>query len=93
MATVTNHDAIHLTDTPRKVLHRDDRRVGLTLQNQESAANIFVRTGGDGAQRSYLKLSPSGNFHQDILSPNQELWAYSDVGGAVLTVINKYVGA
>lgn len=90
--TIANHIAVTLTASPVMIQSRDLQRIGIIVQNQEATANIFLRSGGDGAARSYLKFKPDGAFHENILPSNQELWAYSDVAGAVLTLINKYQG-
>lgn len=84
------HDAVILTTTPRKIRQQNPLLIGQILQNQEAAANIYIRSGGDGTPRSYLEMAPKGGMMQDILPPQGELWAYSDTGGAVLTIVDKY---
>lgn len=84
------HDAVVLTTSPQCIRRENPLVIGNILQNQDGAANIFVRSGGDGTARSYLKLMPLGDVMQDILPPQEELWAYSDVSGAILTIVEKY---
>ncbi len=90
MTTRATHDAVMLTTSPQKIRQANPLLIGNILQNQEATANIFVRSGGDGTARSYLKLAPMGDLMQDILPPQEELWAYSDTAGAVLTIMEKY---
>lgn len=90
MMNRTIPDAILLSTTPKKIKQANINLIGQTMQNQESTANIFVRCGGDGAPRSYLKLQPMGDMQNDILPPQDEVWAYSDVEGAILTYWEKY---
>lgn len=83
-------DAVRLSDTPQRIRPENQMVVGSILQNQEDTAVIYVRSGGDGAARSYLALKPDGALVQDILPPQDELWAYSDTDGAILTLWEKY---
>lgn len=85
------HRAVVLGLAPKLIMARNEKRIGLILQDQEAAAVILVRSGGDGAARSYLKFKPDGSFHENILPSTEELWAYSDVDGAILTVVEKYM--
>lgn len=90
---VANHHAVSLTTAPKMIQARDIQRIGLIVQNRDATAEIYLRSGGDGAPLSYLRFQPGGDMMQDILPPTQELWAYANVDGTVLTVVNKYVGA
>lgn len=90
MITRAIHEAVVLTTTPQKIYKEDAKRCGLILQNQESIANIYIRSGGNGVERSFICLPPSGSLMEDILPPQDELWAYSNVDGAILTAVNKY---
>ncbi len=87
------HDIAVLTASPKMIRSEDLNRIGLIVQNQETTANIFLRSGGDGHARSYLKFKPDGNMDENILPPTQELWAYTDsaTGEAILTMVTKYV--
>lgn len=90
MAINQRHSAVLLTATPQKIREANSNRSGLIVQNQEAAAIVFLRSGGDGPARSYLKFKPDGDMMQDILAPTQELWAYSDTAGAVLTLVEQF---
>ena len=90
MSIHQNHRAISLTATPTKIIEANANRTGLIVQNNESSAIIYMRSGGDGPSRSYLKFNPSGDMMQDILAPSGELWAYSDISGAVLTLVEQF---
>lgn len=86
----TIHEAVVLTTVPKRIYKEDAQRCGLILQNQEPVANIYIRSGGNGVERSFICLPPSGSLMEDILPPHDELWIYSNVDGAILTVVNKY---
>ncbi len=90
MNTRAVHDSVVLGISPKKIRQGNPLLIGLILQNQEGSANIYVRSGGDGAPRSYLLLAPLGDLLQDILPPQSELWADSDTDGAILTIMEKY---
>ena len=79
--------AIVLSDIPTKVLERDPYRKILRIQNQEATATSYIRYGGDGVQRSYLRYDPSMNELLDQYAPTEEIWAYSNIPGAILTVM------
>jgi hypothetical protein len=80
--------AIVLSTLPQKILDRDFQRAAMTFQNQEAAATIYRRFGGDGTARSYMAYPPNGFATEikDQFCPPDELWAYSDVAGAILTL-------
>lgn len=82
----TGQIAIVLTASPVKVLEQNPHRLTIELQNQEALASIFTRWGGDGTPRSYMRYDPSMSRILD-LAPTEELWAYSDTAGAILTVM------
>jgi hypothetical protein len=82
----TGQFAIVLSTVPQKVLERDMTRVVIELQNQEVSATIYTRWGGNGIARSYLRSDPSMSRLLDQRAPTEELWAYSDIDGAILTV-------
>ena len=90
MATRMVCGAVRLSTAPQLIKDENLQMIGSIIQNQEAVANIFVRSGGDGSARSYLRLSPGGDMMQDILPPQDEVWAYSDVAGAMLTYWEKY---
>lgn len=92
MSINQNHSPVFLTTTPTKIREGNNNRIGLIVQNQESAAIIYLRSGGDGPARSYLKFNPLGDMMQDVLAPSAELWAYSDTDGAVLTLAEQFRG-
>lgn len=93
MPIIQNHDAVYLTTTPKKIREANGNRIGLIVQNQESSAQIFLRSGGDGPVKSYLRFQPDGDMMQDVLAPSMELWAYSDTSGAALTVVEQFQAA
>lgn len=82
----TNQQAISLSTDPQKIMAADPSRVVQTLQNQEAAAYIYYRYGGDGTARSYIRMVPGTTEVQDQHAPLEELWAYSNVDGALLTI-------
>lgn len=88
-----NHRAFSLSTTPFKIIEANTNRTGLIVQNNEASAIIYMRSGGDGPLRSYLKFNPSGDMMQDVLAPSGELWAYSDTSGAVLTLVEQFRAA
>lgn len=90
MAINQRHSAVLLTTAPQKIREENGNRIGLIVQNQEDAAVILLRSGGSGPARSYLKFKPDGDMTQDYLAPTQELWAYSDTAGAVLTLVEQF---
>lgn len=92
MSINQNHSPVFLTTTPTKIREANDNRSGLIVQNQEDTATIYLRSGGDGNARSYLKFAPLGDMMQDVLAPTAELWAYSDTNGAVLTLVEQFRG-
>ncbi len=70
----------------QQVLQKDKTRVTLKLQNQNAAAVIYRRFSGDGTPLSYLQMAPNTTEIMDFNCPPNDLWAYSDTNGAVLTV-------
>jgi hypothetical protein len=69
-----------------QVMQRDNTRITLKLQNQNAAAVIYRRFSGDGTPLSYLAMAPQTTEIMDFNCPPNDLWAYSDTAGAVLTV-------
>lgn len=84
------HDAVVLTTSPQRIRRENSYVIGSTMQNRDRTASIYLRSGGDGAALSYIELLPLGDSKEDILPPQEELWAYSDVDGTVLTIAEKY---
>lgn len=88
----TSHDAFVLSTTPKKIQEKDSHRVVHNLQNQEAVANIRIRYGGDGTYRSYFEMVAGTTRIQDVSAPPEELWAFSNVDGAILTVETRTLG-
>lgn len=82
----TSQEAFVLTLLPQKILEKNDNRIVQNLQNQEGAAIIYYRYGGDGVARSYWTMVPGTTEVQDRAAPLEELWAYSDTDGAIFTI-------
>jgi hypothetical protein len=82
----TEPDAIVLGTAPAQIKAKDLTRVVMTLQNQDPAAIIYRRFGGDGTPRSYLQMVPGATEVKDQHCPQEELWAYSNVAGTILTI-------
>ena len=89
---LADHQAVELTAAAKKYCTNNPHRTGLKIQNQEATATIFYRSGGNGAARSFLGIPPGGMLTLDIHAPNQELWMYSDVSGAIATVVEEFEG-
>ena len=85
----TIHFAVPLTTKPQQILPEELSLVARTLQNQDALAIIYVRWGGDGIQQSYLRLDPGWNDTQDVMPSTEEMWAYSNVDGTLLTVVSR----
>ena len=87
------HKAYRLGLKPVKIEPDDRQRIGWILQNHSNTATgatIYLSSGGAYTQNACLRIMDGENANEDILAPSQDLWAFSDVDGAVLTVILKY---
>lgn len=90
MKKLSNHDAVTLTAIPQRIRFADPLRVGMKLQNNDAAANMYYRSGGTGHEKSFLRLSPGQGIIEDLHAPQQDLWAYSSVSGTILTLVEDY---
>lgn len=91
-ATQNIHKAYILGTTPVKIEPQDYNRKGWILQNQANAggSQIYISAGGSYPQDACLRLLDGENANEDILAPNQDLYAFAANAGDILTVILKY---
>lgn len=85
--------AYPVTTTPTRLEPYDARRVGLIIQNQAAngAAKIYVATCPETNAFRCIELAASSNLYEDIITPTDEIWAWTDaVGGATVSVTLRY---
>jgi hypothetical protein len=81
-----------LTTVPQKLEPRDALRLGLIIQNQSGngAAKIYVGSCGNVNVFATIELAASSNVYEDLITPQDEVWAFSDVNGTTLSLTLRY---
>jgi len=87
---ISQHEAVQLGITPRRVVEYNGNRVGLKLQNREDVASIYYRSGGNGHVKSFLEIPPGSLLTLDLHAPHQDLWIHASVDGAVVTMVQEF---
>lgn len=82
----TQSYAVVLGLTPLKIFGKDLQRRKVLFQDQDPTAIIYRKFSGDGVALSYVRMVPGDTNGIDLYCPPDEIWAYSNVAGTVITV-------